>query len=60
MSTLVTAVRTPTGTKCSVLILSRVKSVTIDGVWIGDGFIDHLCTPLGTTGNYRAIADLYT
>jgi hypothetical protein len=24
------------------------------------GFIDHLYTPLGTTGNYRAIADLHT
>jgi hypothetical protein len=24
------------------------------------GFIDTLYTPLGTTGNYRAIADLHT
>jgi hypothetical protein len=24
------------------------------------GFIDTLCTPLGTTGNYSAMADLHT
>jgi hypothetical protein len=31
-------------------ILSRV-GVTIDGVWIGNIFIDHLYTRLGTTSN---------
>jgi hypothetical protein len=25
-----------------------------------NGFIDHLCTPLGTTSHYSAIADLHT
>jgi hypothetical protein len=24
------------------------------------GFIDHLCTPLGSTSNYSAIADFHT
>jgi hypothetical protein len=34
--------------------------VTVDGVWIGwIGFIDHLYTPLGTTSNYSAIANLH-
>jgi hypothetical protein len=33
--------------------------VTIDGVWIG-GLIDRLCTPLGTTSTYKAIADFHT
>jgi hypothetical protein len=28
----------------------------MDGVWVGD----HLYTPLGTTSNYGAIADLHT
>jgi hypothetical protein len=31
--------------------------VTIHGFWIG--FIDTLYTPLGTTANYSAIADLH-
>jgi hypothetical protein len=30
----------------------------MDGVWIG--FIDHLYTPLGTTSNYSATANLHT
>jgi hypothetical protein len=24
------------------------------------GFIDHFCTPIGTTSNYKAIADFHT
>jgi hypothetical protein len=32
--------------------------VTKDGIWIG--FIDHLYTPLGSTSNYSAIANLHT
>jgi hypothetical protein len=33
--------------------------VTIHGVWIGGGFIDHLYTQLGTTSNYIATANLH-
>jgi hypothetical protein len=29
-------------------------------VWIGDGFIDQLHTPLGTANNCIAIANLHT
>jgi hypothetical protein len=32
--------------------------VTIDEVWTGYGFIGHIHTPLGTTSNYNAIANL--
>jgi hypothetical protein len=39
------------------LILSRFRGVTIDGVWIGKWFIDHLFTRLGTTSTYSATAD---
>jgi hypothetical protein len=34
--------------------------VAIDGVWIVNGFIDRLYPPLGTTSNYKAIANLHT
>jgi hypothetical protein len=33
--------------------------VTIDGDALDVGFIDHLYTPLVTTGNYSAIANLH-
>jgi hypothetical protein len=42
-----------------VIILSRVF-VTIDGVRLANGFIDHLYTRLGTTNKYNAIANLHT
>jgi hypothetical protein len=32
----------------------------MDRVWIGELIIDHLYTPLGTTSNYSAIANLHT
>jgi hypothetical protein len=32
---------------------------TIEGVWTGEWFIDHLYTPLKTTSNYNAIANLH-
>jgi hypothetical protein len=34
--------------------------VSIDGVRLDIGFIDHLYTPLGTTSTYSAIANLHT
>jgi hypothetical protein len=42
-------------------VLSHIKVVTLrrDMDWM-IGFIDHLCTPLQTAGNYSAIADLHT
>jgi hypothetical protein len=37
------------------------RSVTIDGVWIGElDLLTHLYTPLETTSNYSAIANLFT
>jgi hypothetical protein len=36
-----------------------IYGVTIDGVWTGE-WIDRLYTPLGTTSDYRAIADQHT
>jgi hypothetical protein len=43
-------------------ILSRFicMCVTIDGVWIVNGFNDHLYTQLGISINYSAIANLHT
>jgi hypothetical protein len=38
-------------------MLLRFRVVTVDGVWIGK--LD-LLTPLVTTSNYSAIADLHT
>jgi hypothetical protein len=34
--------------------------VAIDWVGIGDGFIDHLYTPLVSTNNYSTIDNLHT
>jgi hypothetical protein len=34
--------------------------VTVDGVGLANAFIDHIYTPLGTTRNHSAAADLYT
>jgi hypothetical protein len=42
-----------------LMLLSRDICVTIDGIWLVNGFIDHLCTRLGTTSNYNATANLH-
>jgi hypothetical protein len=34
--------------------------VILDGVWIGERFLEHLHTPLVTTTSYGAIANLHT
>jgi hypothetical protein len=33
--------------------------VTLNGIWIGDGFIYHLYIPPGTTSNYSTTANLH-
>jgi hypothetical protein len=40
-------------------ILSRIRGVTIDGYRLVSEFIGHLYTPMETTINYSAIANLY-
>jgi hypothetical protein len=48
------------GTNVSFYIkLSRFRGVTIEGVALMTGFIDHLYTPFGSTGDYSAVASLY-
>jgi hypothetical protein len=43
-----------------IFILPSFWDVTTDELYIVNGSIDHLYTPLGTKNNYLAIADIHT